>query len=83
MISRTGGIDYDAVSTSPVPDAPADFHTTVFPVSDDTILASASSLVQELKRQHYYTDTANFDLKCQICQMGLKGEEEARKHAAQ
>jgi ubiquitin thioesterase OTU1 len=76
-------LDYDAMTTSPIPDAPYDFHTTLFPTSDDTILPGAQKLVQELKQQHYYTDTANFDLRCQVCKVGLKGETGARQHAMQ
>jgi len=75
--------DYDAITTSPIPDAPSDFHTTLFPTSDDTILPGAQKLVQQLKQQHYYTDTANFDLRCQVCKIGLKGETGARQHAMQ
>ncbi|KAG7566880.1 hypothetical protein FFLO_01381 [Filobasidium floriforme] len=77
------GIHYDAITTSPVPDAPADFHTTLFPVTDDSILPGAQKLVDQLKKQHYYTDTANFDLRCQVCKVGLKGETGARQHAMQ
>ena len=36
-----------------------------------------------LKSRRYYTDTANFDLRCGICQVGLKGEKGAREHAMQ
>lgn len=75
------GIHYDALSLSPVPDAPASFHTTVFPVHDDSVLDAAGQLVQKLKGQHYYTDTATFDLRCGVCGEGLKGEKGAREHA--
>jgi ubiquitin thioesterase OTU1 len=76
-------VDYDAITTSPIPDAPPDFHTTLFPVTDDSILPGAQKLVDQLKKQHYYTDTANFDLRCQVCKVGLKGETGARQHAMQ
>ena len=75
------GIHYDALSLSPLPDAPEAFHTTVFPVHDDSVLDAARVLVKKLKDQHYYTDTATFDLRCGVCGEGLKGEKGAREHA--
>ena len=73
--------DYDAVSLSPLPVSPPSFHTTVFPVADETILSTADKLIANLRQRHYYTDTANFDLKCGICGTGLKGEKAAQEHA--
>ncbi|KAI9634711.1 uncharacterized protein MKK02DRAFT_16490 [Dioszegia hungarica] len=75
------GIHYDAITLSPVESAPPSFHTTVFPVSDDTIVSTAITLVSQLKARHYYTDTSNFDLRCGVCKIGLKGEKGAREHA--
>ncbi|AFR98666.2 ubiquitin thioesterase OTU1 [Cryptococcus neoformans C23] len=77
------GIHYDAISLSPLPVSPASFHTTVFPVTDQTILTTADKLVSQLRARHYYTDTANFDLRCAICKTGLRGEKGAREHAMQ
>jgi ubiquitin thioesterase OTU1 len=75
------GIHYDALSLSPSKGAPASFHTTVFPVHDDSVLDAARKLVDGLKGRHYYTDTATFDLRCGVCGVGLKGEKGAREHA--
>nr|XP_018262141.1 ubiquitin thioesterase OTU1 [Kwoniella dejecticola CBS 10117]OBR84299.1 ubiquitin thioesterase OTU1 [Kwoniella dejecticola CBS 10117] len=75
------GIHYDVVTLSPLPSAPPSFHTAVFPITDSTILSTAEKLVNQLKARHYYTDTANFDLRCQICGEGLIGEKGAREHA--
>ncbi|KAI5452151.1 ubiquitin-specific protease otu1 [Naganishia albida] len=75
------GIHYDAMTLAPSLDAPADFHTSIFPTSDSNILKAAEQLVKQLKEKHYYTDTQNFDLRCQVCQIGLKGEQGAREHA--
>jgi ubiquitin thioesterase OTU1 len=74
-------VDYDAITLSPVESAPPSFHTTVFPVSDDTTVSTAITLVSQLKARHYYTDTSNFDLRCGVCKIGLKGEKGAREHA--
>ncbi|ORX37218.1 hypothetical protein BD324DRAFT_650824 [Kockovaella imperatae] len=77
------GIHYDAVSLSPLPVSPASFHATVFPTSDQNILSAAEQLVTRLQSEHYYTDTAAFDLRCSVCKVGLKGESGAREHARQ
>ncbi|KAK1925855.1 hypothetical protein DB88DRAFT_485387 [Papiliotrema laurentii] len=77
------GIHYDAVSLSPLPVSPPSFHTTVFPVSDTSIITAAEKLIAQLRARHYYTDTATFDLKCGTCGVGLKGEKGAREHAMQ
>lgn len=47
-------------------DAPREFQITVFPALDTTILPAAQKLVQRLKENRYYTDTASFDLRCQV-----------------
>lgn len=75
------GIHYDALSLSPSKGAPDEFHTTVFPVHDDSVLDAARKLVEGLKGRHYFTDTATFDLRCGVCGIGLKGEKGAREHA--
>lgn len=73
--------DYDAMTLSPIPAAPPSFHTSVFPVSDEAVMAAARTLVGNLKGRKYYTDTATFDLRCGVCGAGLKGEKGAREHA--
>lgn len=50
-------------------------------MADDTIVSTAIELVSKLKARHYFTDTANFDLRCGVCKIGLKGEKGAREHA--
>ncbi|KZO90517.1 hypothetical protein CALVIDRAFT_542634 [Calocera viscosa TUFC12733] len=79
------GIHYDAMTLAPMPGAPADFHTTTFPTPfpgvPDTIADAAKKLVGKLRTKRKFTNTATFDLKCEICGKGLKGEKEARVHA--
>ncbi|KZT55105.1 hypothetical protein CALCODRAFT_499047 [Calocera cornea HHB12733] len=79
------GIHYDAMSLAPMAGAPVDFHTTTFPTPfagvPDTIADAASKLVGKLRAKRKFTNTATFDLKCEICGQGLKGEKGARAHA--
>ncbi|KAF8623544.1 hypothetical protein AX15_006319 [Amanita polypyramis BW_CC] len=81
------GIHYDAASLAPTPDAPGEWHQVLFPVStgadDDPVLLAAKKLAVILRAKRAYTNTATFDLRCEICGTGLKGEKEARAHAEQ
>ncbi|KAI0807327.1 OTU-domain-containing protein [Fomes fomentarius] len=49
----------------------------------DEILQAAKKLADALRAKRAFTNTATFDLKCQICGKGLKGEKEARAHASE
>jgi ubiquitin thioesterase OTU1 len=41
----------------------------------------AKALAEKFKQMRLFTDTANFSLRCLVCQEGLVGENEAREHA--
>jgi hypothetical protein len=58
--------DYDAATLAPTATAPPDFHTSLFPITDSSIPIAAATLVKLLREKHYYTDTQNFDLRCQV-----------------
>lgn len=60
------GIHYDAVSLAPTPAAPPDFHETVFDVKDDSVLRGARELAAKLRAKKKFTNTATFDLKCEV-----------------
>lgn len=64
------GIHYDAASVAPVPDAPSDFHETIVPVAGegdaDPVLVAAGRLADVLRAKRAYTNTATFDLRCQV-----------------
>ncbi|KAL1663246.1 hypothetical protein EV715DRAFT_195843 [Schizophyllum commune] len=82
------GIHYDAASVAPMIDAPNEWHQTVFPIrssndASDEIIVAAKKLADILRAKRAYTNTATFDLKCENCGQGLKGEKDARAHAAQ
>ncbi|KAF9527001.1 hypothetical protein CPB83DRAFT_856962 [Crepidotus variabilis] len=81
------GIHYDAASLAPMRDAPDEWHQTLFEIksSDDSdpILVAAKKLADILRSKKAFTNTSTFDLKCEQCGKGLKGEKEARVHAEQ
>ena len=77
------GIHYDALALSP---EGASMHDSerdevVFEKQDEGILQAALELCRKLKDKHYFTDTKNFSLKCNICHKGLQGEKGAVEHA--
>ncbi|KAF5315576.1 hypothetical protein D9611_004851 [Ephemerocybe angulata] len=80
------GIHYDAVSFSPMEDAPDEWHQKVFPIKagkdeNDSILVAVKKLADALRSKKAFTNTATFDLRCEDCGQGLKGEKGARAHA--
>ncbi|KAG6833689.1 hypothetical protein H0H87_002885 [Tephrocybe sp. NHM501043] len=81
------GIHYDAATLAPMADAPGEWHQTIFPVSSpddpDPVMIAAKKLADILRAKKAYTNTSTFDLKCEVCGQGLKGEKDARAHAEQ
>jgi len=82
------GIHYDAVSLAPMQDAPPEFHQTVLTIMSTELTAeptliAAGKLAGKLREKKAFTNTATFTLKCEDCKQGLKGEKEARAHAAE
>ena len=82
------GIHYDVVALSPS-DPPndcsitsPDFDTKIFDSADEPILQAAVELCKVLRGRHYYTDTANFNVRCNLCGTLLMGEKGAAEHAA-
>ncbi|PGH16102.1 hypothetical protein AJ80_05317 [Polytolypa hystricis UAMH7299] len=83
------GIHYDTVALSPSDEpfthayAPPEFDTKIFDSADPVILEKAVALCQVLQGKHYYTDTAGFRIKCQVCGAVFVGEKGATKHASE
>jgi len=77
------GIHYDAATLAPMADAPSDWHQTVFPTRSTDVLVAAKRLADVLRAKRAFTNTATFDLKCEQCGKGLKGEKGAQAHATE
>ncbi|KAF7323118.1 OTU-like cysteine [Mycena chlorophos] len=75
------GIHYDAATLAPMADAPAEWHQTLFPTRNANVLAAGKKLADILRAKRKFTNTATFDLKCEQCGVGLKGEKGAQAHA--
>ncbi len=82
------GIHYDAIALSPSDPphktayAPPEFDTKIFDVQDMVVLEGAVELCRVLQGKHYYTDTAAFSVRCNICGKLAVGEKGATEHAA-
>ena len=82
------GIHYDAIALSPsdaphtTAYAPPEFDTKIFDVQDVVVLEGAVELCRILQGRHYYTDTAAFNVRCNICGKMNIGEKGATEHAA-
>ncbi|KAF9672992.1 hypothetical protein SADUNF_Sadunf11G0102000 [Salix dunnii] len=79
------GLHYDALAMSPFEGAPEEFDQTIFTVLEDRTIGPAEGhvlhLVKDQQRKRSYTDTANFTLRCGVCQIGVIGQKEAVEHA--
>lgn len=73
------GIHYDPLVLEPLePGRPV---RTLFSTREEALLALALELAQEAKASRQYTDVRNFTLRCLVCDVGLVGQEAARRHA--
>jgi ubiquitin thioesterase OTU1 len=81
------GIHYDVIATSPSEPpferayAPPEFDEKVFDRFDEEVLIKAKELCKELQKQHYFTDTASFTIRCNVCGGTFTGEKGATEHA--
>ena len=82
------GIHYDTIALTQSDPysmdgyAPPEDDVKIFDAADDAILAAALQLCGELKKRHYYTDTAGFRVRCNICGNTFVGEKGATEHAS-
>ncbi|KAK2747303.1 ubiquitin-specific protease otu1 [Myotisia sp. PD_48] len=76
------GIHYDTIALTPA-NAPPEFDTKIFDSSDPIILERAVELCQILNQKHYFTDTAGFNVRCNVCGGVFVGEKGATLHASE
>ena len=81
------GIHYDVIARSPSDPpfkssyAPPEFDVKVFEASEDVVLEAAVDLCKILQGRHYFTDTAAFEINCNVCGHLCRGEKGATEHA--
>jgi ubiquitin thioesterase OTU1 len=82
------GIHYDAIAYTFIPAMP-EADITIYEIAPESespypsILAGAKTMAQKLKERGYNVDTATFNIVCEQCGKGFKGEKEAVKHAGE
>ncbi|KAL8760335.1 MAG: hypothetical protein Q9199_000117 [Rusavskia elegans] len=81
------GIHYDTIALSQSDPysvggyAQPEEDVKIFDPSDEAILAAAVELCAELQKRHYFTDTAGFQVRCNVCRKTFVGEQGAAEHA--
>lgn len=53
-------------------------HVRIRPCEPQSVISIPRAQFHEARQ---FTDTANFTLRCLVCQLGVKGEKEAMEHA--
>lgn len=71
MLLVYSGIHYDAAVLAPTPDAPPEFCASVVPAGaaaaeGERVLEALRALAAKLRAKRAYTNTATFDLKCEV-----------------
>ncbi|KUI59451.1 Putative ubiquitin thioesterase otu1 [Cytospora mali] len=76
------GIHYDRIAFTMDIGLPVDFDEVKWDIGNDQVVEMARKLAKQLKDKHYFTDTTDFVLKCDVpgCNWIGAGEVEARKH---
>ncbi|KAK0713781.1 hypothetical protein B0T26DRAFT_718331 [Lasiosphaeria miniovina] len=80
VIILYSGIHYDRIAFTMDLSYPVEVDVTKWPTGDDDVLAKARDLAQRLQNLHYYTDTTDFVIKCEICNWIGQGTRDAAKH---
>jgi ubiquitin thioesterase OTU1 len=81
------GVHYDVLALSPSDPpfdkayAPPEFDTKIFDSHDSVVMTAAIELCRKLQGQHYFTDTAGFTIRCNVCGGEFVGEKGATEHA--
>ncbi|KAK0714363.1 hypothetical protein B0T21DRAFT_297367 [Apiosordaria backusii] len=80
IIILYSGIHYDRIAFALDLSYPVDCDVTKWETGDGEVLERARELAGQMQRMHYYTDTTDFVIKCEVCQWIGKGMKEAGVH---
>ncbi len=59
---------------------PVEVDVSRWAVDDTEVLEKARELAKRLQKLHYYTDTTDFVIKCEICNWIGQGTRQAAEH---
>lgn len=74
------GIHYDSVVRN-ICDEITENDETMFSKDDISAMEGCLILANSLRKKRQFTDLANFDIQCQVCFEGLKGEKGVAEHS--
>ncbi|KAK1753527.1 ubiquitin thioesterase OTU1 [Echria macrotheca] len=74
------GIHYDRIAFCLDLSYPVEVDVTKWGVEDEEVIEKARELAQRLQTMHYYTDTTDFVIKCEVCGWIGQGAKEAAQH---
>ncbi|KAK4244732.1 ubiquitin thioesterase OTU1 [Corynascus novoguineensis] len=80
VIILYSGIHYDRIAFCMDLSYPVEVDVTRWSTDDEEVLVKARQLAQRLQGLHYYTDTSDFVIKCELCNWIGQGTREAAKH---
>ncbi|KAK0669963.1 hypothetical protein QBC41DRAFT_355454 [Cercophora samala] len=80
IIILYSGIHYDRIAFALDLSYPVDCDVTKWDTQDEEVLTKARQLAAQLQKMHYYTDTTDFVIKCEVCNWIGKGMKEAGVH---
>jgi len=80
VIILYSGIHYDRIAFCMDLSYPVEADVTRWATDDDEVLDKARQLARRLQNLHYYTDTTDFVIKCEVCNWIGQGTREAAKH---
>ncbi|KAL2024746.1 hypothetical protein VTK56DRAFT_5567 [Thermocarpiscus australiensis] len=80
VIILYSGIHYDRIAFCMDLSYPVEVDVTRWPTDDEEVLVKARELARRLQGLHYYTDTTDFVIKCEVCDWIGQGTREAAKH---
>eukprot|EP01102_Stenamoeba_stenopodia_P019993 TRINITY_DN7660_c0_g1_i1.p1 TRINITY_DN7660_c0_g1~~TRINITY_DN7660_c0_g1_i1.p1 ORF type:complete len:375 (+),score=82.46 TRINITY_DN7660_c0_g1_i1:167-1291(+) len=74
-------IHYDPLALTFEKNLPEEMDVTIFQPSDESVLAKARKLAEQLNKAAQFVNVSKFTLRCLVCQTGLVGQKEAVEHA--
>ncbi|KAL2132867.1 hypothetical protein VTI74DRAFT_3213 [Chaetomium olivicolor] len=80
VIILYSGIHYDRIAFCMDLSYPVEVDVTRWSTDDEEVLDKARQLAERLQRMHYYTDTTDFVIKCEVCNWIGQGTKDAAKH---
>lgn len=80
VIILYSGIHYDRIAFCMDLSYPVEVDVTKWSTDDDEVLDMARKLAQRLQNLHYYTDTTDFVIKCEVCNWIGEGTRQAAQH---